>query len=76
MPLPPHRAHVHVALFFWHNFLVIEQSFCDIVRCVFPQFLPIAVAKMRNTHSHCPKEVLSFIMDVIKFSDNQSNQVQ
>ena len=44
--------------------------------CISFQFLPIAVAKVRNAHSHCPKEVLSFIMDIIKFSDNESNQVQ
>ena len=30
---------------------------------------------MRNVHSQCPREVLQFILDLIKYNDNRLNKV-
>lgn len=37
--------------------------------------MPLAIAGMRNVHNQCPKEVLAFVMDLFKYSDNQLNKV-
>ncbi|XP_076029935.1 TATA-box binding protein associated factor 2 isoform X2 [Oratosquilla oratoria] len=36
--------------------------------------LPVAMAGLRNTHKSCPPEVLGFLMDLFKYSDNSKNQ--
>ena len=33
------------------------------------------MASMRNTHKQCPKEVLSFLLDLLKYNDNETNMV-
>ena len=43
--------------------------------CVFRQTLPVAIASVRNVHSQCPREVLQFILDLIKYNDNRLNKV-
>ena len=40
------------------------------------QALPQCVAGIRNMHNQCPKEVLSFLWDLFKYSDNQMNKVK
>lgn len=32
------------------------------------------MAGLRNTHKQCPAEVLAFLMDLFKYSDNSKNQ--
>lgn len=39
------------------------------------QTLPVAIASVRNVHSQCPREVLQFILDLIKYNDNRLNKV-
>lgn len=39
------------------------------------QALPVATASVRNVHSQCPREVLQFILDLIKYNDNRLNKV-
>ncbi|XP_067931725.1 transcription initiation factor TFIID subunit 2-like [Watersipora subatra] len=36
--------------------------------------IPLAMASLRNTHSICPSEVLKFIFDLFKYSDNSRNK--
>ena len=40
------------------------------------QALPLCIASIRNIHNQCPREVLSFLIDLFKFSDNQTNKVR
>ena len=39
------------------------------------QAIPQSVAGIRNMHNQCPKEVLSFLWDLFKYNDNQTNKV-
>lgn len=39
-----------------------------------PQTLPVAMAGLRNVHKSCPPEVLGFLMDLFKYSDNSKNR--
>ena len=39
------------------------------------QGVALCIARLRNIHKQCPKEVVSFIMDLFKYSDNQTNKV-
>lgn len=38
--------------------------------------MPIAMALLRDVHNLCPKEVLTFILDLIKYNDNRKNKVR
>ena len=38
--------------------------------------MPSLVAGIRNSHGHCPPDVLTLIKDVIKYSDNEHNKVR
>ena len=40
------------------------------------QALPLCIASIRNMHNQCPREVLTFLIDLFKFSDNQTNKVR
>ena len=40
------------------------------------QFLPLCAAKTRAIHGQCTKDVLQFLMDVLKYSDNRLNKVR
>lgn len=37
--------------------------------------MPVAMALLRDVHNLCPKEVLTFILDLIKYNDNRKNKV-
>ena len=39
------------------------------------QTIPVALAKIRNAHGLCPKESLAFLVDLIKYNDNNRNKV-
>ena len=39
------------------------------------QSLPNCAASIRNAHQQCPREVLTFLLDLFKYSDNQDNKV-
>ncbi|XP_054946999.1 transcription initiation factor TFIID subunit 2 isoform X9 [Physeter macrocephalus] len=36
--------------------------------------MPVAMALLRDVHNLCPKEVLTFILDLIKYNDNRKNK--
>lgn len=38
--------------------------------------MPVAMALLRDIQNLCPKEVLNFILDLIKYNDNRKNKVQ
>lgn len=38
--------------------------------------MPVAMALLRDVHNLCPKEVLTFILDLIKYNDNRKNKVR
>lgn len=38
--------------------------------------MPVAMALLRDVHNLCPKEVLTFILDLIKYNDNRKNKVK
>ncbi len=37
------------------------------------QEIPVAMAKLRNSHGVCPPEVLKFLLDLFKYNDNSKN---
>ena len=37
--------------------------------------MPVAMALLRDVHNLCPKDVLNFILDLIKYNDNRKNKV-
>lgn len=45
--------------------------------CVFfpCQTMPVAMALLRDVQNLCPKDVLNFILDLIKYNDNRKNKV-
>lgn len=57
-----------------HANLVKDNDFTNFASYMLQKSLPAHITSVRNSHSHCPREVLSFIMDVIKYSNNESNQ--
>ena len=38
--------------------------------------MPVAMALLRDVHNLCPKEVLTFILDLIKYNDNRKNKYE
>ncbi|KAK3736334.1 hypothetical protein QZH41_020807, partial [Actinostola sp. cb2023] len=36
--------------------------------------LPVAIASIRNVHSQCPREILQFLLDLLKYNDNRINK--
>lgn len=39
------------------------------------QTMPVAMALLRDGQNICPKDVLNFILDLIKYNDNRKNKV-
>ena len=39
------------------------------------QFLPVCAAKTRAVHGQCTKDVLQFLREILKYSDNRLNRV-
>lgn len=38
--------------------------------------MPVAMALLRDVQNLCPKDVLNFILDLIKYNDNRKNKVK
>ncbi len=38
------------------------------------QTIPVAMAGLRNAHGLCPPEVLRFLLDLLKYNDNNKNR--
>lgn len=45
------------------------------VLCFSCQTMPVAMALLRDVQNLCPKDVLNFILDLIKYNDNRKNKV-
>lgn len=37
--------------------------------------MPVAMALLRDVQNLCPRDVLNFILDLIKYNDNRKNKV-
>lgn len=57
----------------WQNHL-----FRFFISCFFFTFqtMPVAMALLRDVQNLCPKDVLNFVLDLIKYNDNRKNKVQ
>lgn len=49
------------------------NDFTDVGAYFVQKAMPVCMASMRNTHKQCPKEVLSFLLDLLKYNDNETN---
>lgn len=38
--------------------------------------MPVAMALLRDVQNLCPKDVLNFVLDLIKYNDNRKNKVK
>lgn len=50
-----------------NNFMSFQSYFLQ-------KTMPVAMALLRDVHNLCPKEVLTFILDLIKYNDNRKNK--
>lgn len=57
---------------FWIRSYVLDSKWSLVLS---PQAFPLAIASVRSVHSHCPREVLQFLSDLIKYNDNRLNKV-
>jgi transcription initiation factor TFIID subunit 2 len=57
-----------------HPSIVRYNDFSDFAAYFVQKAMVQSVASVRNMHSQCPKEVLSFLWDLFKYSDNQINK--
>ncbi|XP_019854461.1 PREDICTED: transcription initiation factor TFIID subunit 2-like [Amphimedon queenslandica] len=54
--------------------LVRSHDFTNIAHYFIHKAMPGLIASVRNSHGHCPPEVLTLLQDIIKYSDNSSNK--
>lgn len=73
---PPAMMNLFTRLFFCEstNPVVKLNNFSNLQLYFIQKTLPLAMAKLRNEHNICPKEVLHYILDLIKFNDNSKNK--
>lgn len=65
------------------GFALVKLSNCvsililsSLLVCVPCQTMPVAMALLRDVQNLCPKDVLNFILDLIKYNDNRKNKVK
>ncbi|XP_068202285.1 transcription initiation factor TFIID subunit 2 isoform X2 [Palaemon carinicauda] len=54
--------------------IIRQHDFTNLQNYYILKTLPVAMAGLRNVHKSCPPEVLAFLMDLFKYSDNSKNQ--
>ncbi|XP_067032704.1 transcription initiation factor TFIID subunit 2-like isoform X1 [Acropora muricata] len=54
--------------------IVKYNDFSNFISYFVQKTLPVAIASVRNVHSQCPRKVLQFILDLIKYNDNRLNK--
>lgn len=54
----------------------MSAGLCLTCLCFPPQTMPVAMALLRDVQNLCPKDVLNFILDLIKYNDNRKNKVE
>lgn len=58
--------------------VIMKGTCCNLTRSfsfLSVQTMPVAMALLRDVQNLCPKEVLNFILDLIKYNDNRKNKV-
>jgi transcription initiation factor TFIID subunit 2 len=53
--------------------IVSCNSFTDLQMYFIQKNLPLAIAKLRNSHNLCPSECIRFLLDLIKYNENSKN---
>uniref|UniRef100_A0A4W3IXD8 Transcription initiation factor TFIID subunit 2 n=1 Tax=Callorhinchus milii TaxID=7868 RepID=A0A4W3IXD8_CALMI len=54
--------------------IVKTNNFMNFQSYFLQKTMPVAMALLRDVHNQCPKEVLAFILDLIKYNDNRKNK--
>ncbi|KAF7246909.1 Transcription initiation factor TFIID subunit 2 [Varanus komodoensis] len=54
--------------------IVKTNNFMNFQSYFLQKTMPVAMALLRDVHNLCPKEVLTFILDLIKYNDNRKNK--
>ncbi|XP_041045460.1 transcription initiation factor TFIID subunit 2 isoform X5 [Carcharodon carcharias] len=54
--------------------IVKTNNFMNFQSYFLQKTMPVAMALLRDIHNQCPKEVLAFILDLIKYNDNRKNK--
>lgn len=54
--------------------IVKYNDFSNFIAYFVQKTFPVAIASVRNVHSQCPRDVLQFILDLIKYNDNRLNK--
>ena len=54
--------------------IVKMNNFSDFQQYFLQKHIPVAMSYLRNSHNICPKEVLHFLLDLVKFNDNSKNK--
>ncbi|XP_048582004.1 transcription initiation factor TFIID subunit 2 isoform X3 [Nematostella vectensis] len=54
--------------------IIRYNDFSNFISYFVLKTLPIAIASVRNIHSQCPREVVLFLMDLLKYNDNRLNK--
>lgn len=74
---PPAMLGLFTRLFFCPSKppIVRMNNFSNLQQYFIQKTLPIAMSKLRDGNNSCPRDVLHFIIDLIKFNDNTRNNV-
>ncbi|XP_072045257.1 LOW QUALITY PROTEIN: transcription initiation factor TFIID subunit 2-like [Amphiura filiformis] len=54
--------------------IVRQNKFSNFQSYFLQKTIPVALAKIRNAHGLCPKESLAFLVELIKYNDNNRNK--
>lgn len=73
---PPAMLNLFTRFFFCESSppIVKMNNFANLQQYFMQKTLPVAMALLRNSSNTCPKEVLHYIIDLIKFNDNTKNK--
>nr|CAB3266794.1 transcription initiation factor TFIID subunit 2-like [Phallusia mammillata] len=54
--------------------IVRMNNFSDFQQYFIQKNLPVAMSMLRNMNAVCPKEILQYLLDLVKFNDNSNNK--
>nr|XP_032810604.1 transcription initiation factor TFIID subunit 2 [Petromyzon marinus] len=54
--------------------IIKTNNFCNFQSYFLLKTIPVTMAMQRDIHGMCPKEVLTFLLDLIKYNDNRKNK--
>merc|ERR1719391_839575 len=58
---------------FTASHIIKQNDFADLQKYFLQKEIPVAMAKLRNSHGICPPEILKFLLDLFKYNDNSKN---